>query len=143
VLYGSMSILVLVTIIHYYSVTHFTMLTALKQVDPDFEAVSDSLQTPRYRTLWRVTVPLTMTAILDVSVYFFLAAMTTVSAVVFLYSTHTSLASVAVLNMDDAGEFAQAIAMAVVISGTCVAARILHYLLTRGIHRRTLAWRAP
>jgi len=142
-LYGSMTILVLVTIIHYYSVTHFTMLTALKQVDPDFEAVSDSLQAPRYRTLWRVTVPLTMTAILDVSVYYFLAAMTTVSAVVFLYSTHTSLASVAVLNMDDAGEFAQAIAMAVVISGTCVAARILHFLLTRGIHRRTLAWRAP
>ena len=142
VLYGSMTILVLVTIIHYYSVTHFTMLTALKQVDPDFESVSDSLQTPRYRTLWRVTVPLTMTAILDVSVYYFLAAMTTVSAVVFLYSTHTSLASVAVLNMDDAGEFAQAIAMAVVISGTCVAARILHWLLTRGLHRRTLAWRA-
>ncbi|MBK8324833.1 MAG: putative 2-aminoethylphosphonate ABC transporter permease subunit [Betaproteobacteria bacterium] len=143
VLYGSMTILVLVTIIHYYSVTHFTMLTALKQVDPDFESVSDSLQTPRYRTLWRVTVPLTMTAILDVSVYYFLAAMTTVSAVVFLYSTHTSLASVAVLNMDDAGEFAQAIAMAVVISGTCVAARVLHYLLTRGLHRRTQAWRAP
>jgi iron(III) transport system permease protein len=143
VLYGSMTILVLVTIIHYYSVTHFTMLTALKQVDPDFESVSDSLQTPRFRTLWRVTVPLTMTAILDVSVYYFLAAMTTVSAVVFLYSTHTSLASVAVLNMDDAGEFAQAIAMAVVISGTCVAARILHYLLTRGLHRRTQAWRAP
>ena len=143
VLYGSMTILVLVTVIHYYSVTHFTLLTALKQVDPDFESVSDSLQTPRHRTLWRVTVPLTMTAILDVSVYYFLAAMTTVSAVVFLYSTHTSLASVAVLNMDDAGEFAQAIAMAVVISGTCVAARILHHFLTRGIHRRTQAWRAP
>jgi iron(III) transport system permease protein len=143
VLYGSMAILVLVTIIHYYSVTHFTMLTALKQIDPDFESVSDSLQSPRYRTLWRVTVPLSMTAILDVSIYYFLAAMTTVSAVVFLYSTHTSLASVAVLNMDDAGEFAQAIAMAVVISATCVAARILHYLLTRGIHRRAQAWRAP
>lgn len=142
VLYGSMTILVLVTIIHYYSVTHFTMLTALKQIDPDFELVSDSLQAPRRRTLWRVTVPLSMTAILDVSIYFFLSAMTTVSAVVFLYSTHTSLASVAVLNMDDAGEYAQAIAMAVLISATCVAARILHYLLTRGIHRRTQAWRA-
>ena len=83
-----------------------------------------------------------MTAILDVSVYFFLAAMTTVSAVVFLYSPKTSLASVAVLNMDDAGEFAHAIAMAVIISATCVAARILHWLLTRGLHRRTMAWRA-
>jgi iron(III) transport system permease protein len=141
-LYGGMTILVLVTVIHYYSVTHFTMLTALKQVDPDFESVSDSLQSSRFRTMRRVTIPLTMTAILDVSVYYFLAAMTTVSAVVFLYSPKTSLASVAVLNMDDAGEFAYAIAMAVIISATCVAARLVHWLLTRGLHRRTMAWRA-
>jgi iron(III) transport system permease protein len=137
-----MTILVLVTVVHFYSVTHFTMLTALKQVDPEFEAVSDSLKASRFRTLARVTVPLCMPAILDVSIYFFLSAMTTVSAVVFLYSTHTSLASIAVINMDDAGEFAYAIAMACVISATCVAARVLHFLLTRGVARRTQAWRS-
>jgi iron(III) transport system permease protein len=142
-LYGSMGILVLVTIVHYYSVTHFTMVTALKQIDPEFESVSDSLKASRLRTLWRVTVPLCMTAILDVSIYFFLAAMTTVSAVVFLYSSGTNLASIAVLNMDDAGEFAYAIAMAMVIVATCMAARLLHWLLTRGILRRSQAWRAP
>jgi iron(III) transport system permease protein len=140
-LYGTMGILVVVTIVHYYSVTHFTMLTALKQIDPDFEAVSDSLKAPRHRTLWRVTVPLCMPAILDVSIYFFLSAMTTVSAVVFLYSTDTALASIAVINMDDAGEFAHATAMAMVVVATCVAARVVHWLLTRGIHRRSQAWR--
>jgi iron(III) transport system permease protein len=140
-MYGSMGILVLVTIVHYYSVTYFTILTALKQIDGDFESVSDSLKVPRYRTLWRVTGPLCTPAILDVSIYFFLGAMTTVSAVVFLYSTHTNLASIAVLNMDDAGEFAYATAMAMVIVATCVAARLLHFLLTRGVHRRSQAWR--
>jgi len=142
-LYGSMGILVLVTVVHYYSVTHFTMLTALKQIDPEIESVSDSLKASRFRTLWRVTVPLSMPAILDVSIYFFLSAMTTVSAVIFLYSTQTSLSSIAVLNMDDAGEFAHAIAMATVISITCIGARVVHHFLTRGIHRRTQAWRAP
>jgi iron(III) transport system permease protein len=141
-LYGSMGILVLATIVHYYSVTHFTMVTALKQLDPDFESVSDSLKSARARTLWRVTVPLCMTAILDVSIYFFLSAMTTVSAVIFLYSTKTNLASVAVVNMDDAGEYAHAIAMAMVIVATCAAARVLHWLLTRGIQRRSQAWRS-
>ncbi|HKO68373.1 MAG TPA: putative 2-aminoethylphosphonate ABC transporter permease subunit [Burkholderiaceae bacterium] len=142
-IYGGMTILVLVTIIHFYSVTHFTMVTALKQVDPEFESISDSLKASRFRTLARVTVPLCMPAMLDVSIYFFLSAMTTVSAVVFLYSTNTSLASVAVINMDDAGEFAFAIAMACVISATCIAARGVHFLLTRGIRRRAHAWRAP
>jgi iron(III) transport system permease protein len=67
--------------------------------------------------------------------------MTTVSAVVFLYSTDTALASIAVINMDDAGEFAHATAMAMVIVATCIAARLVHWLLTRGIHRRSQAWR--
>ena len=141
VLYGTMAILVLVTIVHFYSVTHFTMVTALRQLDPEFEAVSDSLKASRLRTMLRVTVPLCLPAILDVSIYFFLSAMTTVSAVVFLYSTHTNLASIAVINMDDAGEFAHAIAMACVISATCIGARVVHGLLTRGIERRTQTWR--
>jgi iron(III) transport system permease protein len=140
-LYGGMTILVLVTVVHFYSVTHFTMLTALKQVDPEFESVSDSLKASRFRTIARVTVPICMPAILDVSIYFFLSAMTTVSAVVFLYSPATSLASIAVINMDDAGEFAYAIAMACVISATCIAARAVHHVVTRGLKRRAQAWR--
>jgi iron(III) transport system permease protein len=140
-LYGSMGILVLSTIVHYYTVTHLTALTALKQLDPEFEGMSDSLKAPRLRTFWRVTVPICLPSILDISVYLFLNAMTTVSAVVFLYSVHTNLASVAILNMDDAGEYAAAAAMAMVIVATCVAARVLHALLTRGVLRRSQAWR--
>jgi iron(III) transport system permease protein len=140
-IYGTMAILVISTIIHYYTVTHLTAMTALKQLDAEFEAVSDSLKSPRLRTFWRVTVPICTPALLDISVYFFLNAMTTVSAVVFLYSVHTNLASISILNMDDAGEYAPAVAMSMVIVITCVAARLLHALLTHGIHRRSQAWR--
>ena len=59
----------------------------------------------------RVTVPVCLPAVLDISIYLFINAMTTVSAVVFLYSPKTALASVAVLNMDDAGDIAPAAAM--------------------------------
>ncbi len=140
-IYGTMAILVISTIIHYYTVTHLTATTALKQLDAEFEAVSDSLKSPRLRTFWRVTVPICTPALLDISVYFFLNAMTTVSAVVFLYSVDTNLASISILNMDDAGEYAPAVAMSMVIVVTCIAARLLHALLTRGIHRRSQAWR--
>ena len=88
-----------------------------------------------------MTVPVCVPAILDISMYLFLNAMTTVSAVVFLYSTDTTLASVAVLNMDDQGELPFAAAMAMKIAYTRAGARILHGLPTRGIMRRTQAWR--
>jgi iron(III) transport system permease protein len=140
-LYGTMAILVISTIVHFYTVSHLTAVTALKQMDPEFEAVSASLKTPFYKTFWRVTVPVCLPAILDISIYLFVNAMTTVSAVVFLYSADTTLASVAVLNMDDAGDIAPAAAMAMMIVYTSAAVRLVHAFATRGLARRTQAWR--
>ncbi len=140
-LYQSMTILVLCTISHFYTVSHLTAVTSLKQMDPEFEAVSSSMQVPLYKTFFMVTVPVAMPAILDISMYLFLNAMTTVSAVVFLYSPDTSLASIAVLNMDDAGDIAPAAAMGMMIVYTSIIARILHAFFAGGLLKRSQAWR--
>ena len=140
-IYHTMAILVISTITHFYTVAHLTAVTALKQMDPEFEAVAASLKQPFYRTFWRVTVPVCLVPILDISIYLFVNAMTTVSAVVFLYGPDTTLASVAVLNMDDAGAIAPAAAMGMMIFYTNVAARLIHALATRGVVQRTQRWR--
>ncbi len=140
-LYGTMGILVICTIVHFYTVSHLTCLTALKQLDPEFEAVSLSLKTPVWRTFRKVSLPVCLPSLLDVASYLFLNAMTTVSAVVFLYSPETMLASVAVLNMDDAGDIAPAAAMALMIVYTSAIFRMFHSLLVRTLNRRTQVWR--
>jgi iron(III) transport system permease protein len=141
VLYRTMTILVVNTIVHFYTVGHLTALTALRQMDPEFETVSASLKQPFYRTFWRVTVPVCLPSTLDIAIYMFVNAMTTVSGVVFIYGPKTELASISVLNMDDTGEIASAAAMAMMIFYTNVAARMLHLLLARWLTRRTQAWR--
>jgi iron(III) transport system permease protein len=141
VLYRTMTILVINTIVHFYTVGHLTALTALRQMDPEFETVSASLKQPFYRTFWRVTVPVCLPSTLDIAIYMFVNAMTTVSGVVFLYGPKTELASISVLNMDDTGEIASAAAMAMMIFYTNVGARMLHLLLARWLERRTQAWR--
>jgi iron(III) transport system permease protein len=141
VLYRTMAILVINTIVHFYTVGHLTALTALRQMDPEFETVSASLKQPFYRTFWRVTVPVCLPSTLDIAIYMFVNAMTTVSGVVFIYGPKTELASISVLNMDDTGEIASAAAMAMMIFYTNVAARMLHLLLGRWLTRRTQAWR--
>jgi iron(III) transport system permease protein len=140
-LYGTMAILVVCTIAHFYTVAHLTAVTALQQMDSEFESVSASLKQPVAKMFTRVTVPVCMPAILDIGIYLFVNAMTTVSAVVFLYSKDTTLASVAVLNMDDAGDIAPAAAMAMMIFYTNVAARLIHLAISRVILKRTQAWR--
>jgi len=141
VLYRTMTILVVNTIVHFYTVGHLTALTALRQMDPEFETVSASLKQPFYRTFWRVTVPVCLPSTLDIAIYMFVNAMTTVSGVVFIYGPKTELASISVLNMDDTGEIASAAAMAMMIFYTNVGARMLHLLLARWLERRTQAWR--
>ena len=141
-LYHTMAILVISTVVHFYTVSHLTAVTALKQMDAEFEAVAASLKQPFYRTFWRVTVPVCLPAILDISIYLFVNAMTTVSAVIFIYGPDTSLASVAVLNMDDAGDIALAAAMGMMIFYTCALVRWLHFIGSRWLEGRTQAWRA-
>lgn len=140
-LYGTLAILVICTIAHYYTVCHLTAVTALKQIDPEFEAVSASLKVPFYVTFWRVTLPVCMPALLDIAIYLFVNALNTVSAVVFLYSSNTMLASVAVLNMDDAGDIAPAAAMGVLLMLTCIGVRVLHWGLSHLLLNRTQRWR--
>ncbi|MFM8801293.1 MAG: putative 2-aminoethylphosphonate ABC transporter permease subunit [Tagaea sp.] len=140
--YGTMAILVLNTIAHFYTVAHLTSLQALKQMDPEFESVSASLKVSVWRTAWRVTLPVASPAALDVWFYMFVNSMTTVSAVVFLYGPFTKLASVSIVNMDEAGFTASAAAMGVVVVLTSGFAKILHSLLAAYLAKRTQAWRA-
>jgi iron(III) transport system permease protein len=139
--YGTIWVLVLSCIFHFYTASHITAVAALKQMDRGFEAVSESLGVSRFATFWRVTVPICLPAILNIGVYLFVRAMTTVSVVVFLYSPDTLVASVAVMYLDDNGAEAPAAAMAMMLVFTSAAFRLVFWLLTQGIERRTQAWR--
>ena len=104
-LYDDMTILVLSTIVHYYTSSHLTAVTALKALDNEFEAVSASLKVPFYKTFFRVTVPVCLPAILDIGRYFFVNAMVThVRGRSSCTRRTPSSPSVAILNLDEAGE---------------------------------------
>ncbi|BCL74906.1 ABC transporter permease [Jeongeupia sp. HS-3] len=140
-LYGSLTALVICSVVHFYTTAHLTATTALKQLDGEFEAVAASLKVPFWITFWRVTLPVCLPAMLDIARYFFVSAMTTVSAVIFLYTPDTVLASVAVLNMDDAGDTAAAAAMATLIVLASASVCLVFSLASWGLGRKTQAWR--
>ncbi|CAN5146693.1 putative 2-aminoethylphosphonate ABC transporter permease subunit [soil metagenome] len=140
-IYGTMTILVLCTVAHYFSVPHITSLTGLRQLDIEFERVAESLGVPFWRNLISIHLPICLPVVLSVGGYFFVSAMTTVSAVVFLYSPQTTLASIAVLNMDDAGDVAPAAAMASLIFATTASMRVIIAGASWAALRKTRRWR--
>jgi iron(III) transport system permease protein len=140
-LYGTMAILVLSTLVHFYSSSHLTAATALKALDNEFESVSASLRVPFYKTFWRVTVPVCLPSILDIGRYYFVNAMTTISAVVFLYSPKTTLASISIVQLDEAGAVGPAAAMATLIVVTSAVVTAAAFALEAWLLRRTQTWR--
>jgi iron(III) transport system permease protein len=142
-LYQTLTLLTLCTVVHFYTTGHLTAVTALKSLDAEFESVSASLKVPFYKTFWRVTLPICTPALVDIARYFFVNAMTTISAVVFLYSPETKVASIAILNLDEAGEIGAAAAMALLIAAASSVATLLFMGLSWFVERRTQAWKNP
>ncbi len=141
-LYGTMGLLIICNIIHFYTVSFLTATTALRQLDKEFESVSDSMAVPFYKTFMRITVPVCFPAILEIAVYYFVSSMATVSAVIFLYTSDNPLAAVAVVNMDDAGDTAPAAAMCMLIVFANVIVRTMAEFVGHFFKRKTQAWRA-
>ncbi len=140
-MYGTLAFLVVNTIVHYYTVGHMTAITALKQIPSEIEVTAASIKLPQYRLFFKVALPVSLPAVLDIATYLFVNALTTTSAVVFLYSTNTIPASVSVLNMDDAGQTGSAAAMAVMIMISAAAAKLLRMIIGQLFEKRTQAWR--
>ena len=140
-LYGTIWILIIANIIHFYTVSFLTATSALRQLDKEFETVSESMSVPFYRTFFRVTVPVCFPAIVEIAMYLFVSSMATVSAVIFLYSSDTTLASVAVVNMDDAGDQAPAAAMCMLIVLSNILVRVASEVVNAIFRRATSAWR--
>ena len=132
-IYGSLAILVISNILHYFSVPFLTASGCLKKLDREFESVSDSMNVPQWKTFLRVSVPLSLPAILEIFMYFFVNSMVTVSAVVFLYSAKFKIAAIAITHMEEAGNFGQAAAMSLLILLINVLVRVVYEVAIKRI----------
>lgn len=139
-LYGTIWIVVLANVVHFYSVSFVTATTSLKRLDKEYEVVSESMGAPVYRLFFRVAVPTSLPALLEIAVYYFVNSMVTISAVVFLYSADFKLAAVSIVNMDDAGDVAAAAAMSSLIMLANIVVRSGYEYLSKRLLQRTEAW---
>jgi iron(III) transport system permease protein len=137
-IYGTVVILVLSNILHYFAVPFITATGSLKKLDREFESVSDSMRVSRLRLFLRVSAPLSLTAVLEIFMYYFVNSMVTVSAVVFLYGAKFKVASIAITHMEEAGDISQAAAMSLLILFINVAVRGAYALAAKCTERKIL-----
>ena len=88
-LYGTIFMLVMANIIHFFSSPYLMAFNSLLKFNPNLEDVAHTLGIGRIRMLLNVYVPSTLYTIVEMYSYFFVNAMITISAVSFLINFRT------------------------------------------------------
>ena len=122
---GSMALLVFNTLVHLYTVPHLTACNTLAQINPRYETVGLSMGVPVAKTIGRVIIPLSTSGLCEVFTYLFASAMTTISAVVFLYKPTSIVAAVAAIDLIDSGFISEGAAMSTLIFASALVVRLV------------------
>jgi iron(III) transport system permease protein len=88
-LYGTLAILIIVNMIHFFASPYLMAYNSLNKVNGDLEDVGTTLGIGRFRIIRDVLVPQTLPTILEMASYFFVNSMITISAVSFLSTINT------------------------------------------------------
>lgn len=88
-LYGTMAILVLVNMIHFFASSYLMLYNTFGKFNEHLEAVGLTLGVSRLRVVWDVILPQCRGTMLEAFSYFFVNSMITISAVSFLANADT------------------------------------------------------
>jgi iron(III) transport system permease protein len=137
-IYGTVLMLAINTVYHYHAQGFLIATTSLKQISSTFDEASAMLGGSFLHTMRKITLPIIWPALISLGVFFFMRAMVTLAAVIFLVTPGNNLAAVSVLLLDDSGETTQAAAfstliMVVVIAGLVVFHGLLRLLRIRNV----------
>jgi len=128
-IYGTFWIILINIIICNFTLGVLSSIANLKQIDKSIEEAAVSLGANPITTFTRVVFPLTRTAFFSNMAFFFMRAMTTISAVIFLISAKVKLAAIEIIFLDIDGRTASANAMCTIIIllvvGMLVAMRLI------------------
>jgi len=132
VLTGTATIIVISFIFRNMPVGIRAGMAALRQIDPSLEEASITLGANNITTLNRVVIPLIKPALFSGLVFSFVRAMTAISAVIFLVTARTKLATVVILARIEAGKLGLATAYCtIMIVSMVIVISLMYFILKR------------
>ncbi len=130
---GTATIVILSFIFRYMPVGIRSGIASLSQLDPSLEEASTTLGGKNSDTLFKVVFPLIKPAIVSGWVFGFVRSITAISAVIFLTTARTRVATVVILNRIEAGTLGVASAYSTVLIAIILAVILIMYSLVNKI----------
>ncbi len=129
---GTGTIIVAAMLFRTIPVGYRAAIAGLAQIAPSIEEGAADLGARPLRTLWDVTLPLIRSAFTSALVFTFIRSMNTLSAIIFLVSPGTVVASASILALAEHGDWGQASAMAASLMSAVFLVLLGFRLLTGG-----------
>lgn len=104
-LHNTLMILVIVTIIHYFSTPYQMAKEALQKMNLNWESTAKLMGDSWLKTVWRILIPNSKVTIVDIFAYYFFNSMVTISAVIFLTSANTMVITAKLKELQHFGRF--------------------------------------
>lgn len=104
-LHNTLLVLVIVTIVHYFSTPYQMGKEALQKMNLNWEHTAKLMGDSWLKTVWRILIPNSIVTIIDIFAYYFHNSMVTISAVIFLTSANTMVITAKLKELQHFGRF--------------------------------------
>ncbi len=122
-LHNTFAILVICNIVHYFSSPYLMMKSSLEKLNASWETTARLMGDSWIKTVVRIITPNAISTLLEVFSYFFVNAMVTVSAVIFLASTRTMIITAKIKELQHFANFNEIFVLSILILITNLAVK--------------------
>ncbi len=128
-LQNTFAVLILCNIVHYFSSPYLMMKSSLEKLNASWETAARLMGDSWLKTVVRIITPNAITTLLEVFSYFFVNAMVTVSAVIFLAGTRTMIITAKIKELQHFANFNEIFVLSILILSTNLAVKGLVRLM--------------
>ncbi len=135
-LQNTFPIIIVCNIVHFFSTPYLMMKNSLSKMNASWETTAMLMGDNWLKTITRVVTPNAMATLLEVFSYYFVNAMVTVSAVIFIAGARTMVITTKIKELQYFNEFNEIFVLSLLILFTNLAARALFQKLAQASRRK-------
>ncbi|MEK3662200.1 ABC transporter permease subunit [Paenibacillus sp. FSL F4-0236] len=134
---GTFTILVLCTLVHYFTTPYLMAKNSLAKMNPSWETTAELLGDSWLQTIRRVILPNSASTVIEMVSYYFINAMVTISGIIFLVTAQTSVVASKIKELQHFAKFNEVFVLSILIFCTNLIIKLLgDYLQKRHSNSR-------
>ena len=130
-LQNTLTLMVLCNIVHYFSTPYLMMKNSLSKMNAAWETTAALMGDSWIKTIVRVVTPNALSSLLEVFSYYFINAMVTISALVFIAGARTMVLTTKIKQLQYINKFNEVFVLSLLILITNLIAKALFSLLAK------------